>query len=64
MMTDLPPAAWSDMQAALDRTVQASAAVAAGIATHAQKQAVARDEARRKAEADRRLTAATGPYNA
>lgn len=56
-MADIPQPTWNDMTKALDAVISAHAAVAAGIATHAQKEVAARDERRRALEAQRRLTA-------
>ena len=43
----------------LTKVLTAHEAVAQGIATHAQKETLARDERRRRAEADRKLLAVT-----
>lgn len=56
-MSDIPEPEHVVLANHLGRVVTAHDAVAAGIATHAQKETARRDEARRKLEAQRKLEA-------
>lgn len=60
MMTDIPEPEHIVLSGHLVNVVSAHEAVAAGIATHAQKETAARDQRRREAEAMRKLQAGTG----
>lgn len=57
MMTDIPEPEHVNLTNHLARVITAHEAVTLGIATHAQKETVARDERRREAEAMRKLQA-------
>lgn len=58
-MSDIPEPESINLANHLTRVVTAHEAVALGIATHAQKETVARDTRRREAEAARKLQAST-----
>lgn len=59
MSTNIPQTTYTDLGKIAQDLVSAHAAVSEGIATHAQKQAAAKDAKRRQAEAERKLTAST-----
>lgn len=56
-MAGIPQVKYTDLAKLAGDVVEAHTAVAEGIATHAQKQAAAKDERRREAEANRKLQA-------
>lgn len=58
-MADIPEPEHVVLAGHLSAVATAHQAVAEGIATHAQKEAVARDKRRREAEAERKLQAGT-----
>jgi hypothetical protein len=58
-MADLPPTEYQDMQVALRSVISAHQAVSQGIATHAEKERLARDQRRAELEAQRKLQAGT-----
>lgn len=54
-MTDIPKLPVTSLQKAMQETIHAATAVREGIATHAEKHAIARSEKHAALEADRKL---------